>query len=91
MELTPPQFVRRAGLVVAGLSAIMTIRTTYVAYKMWGSPPPYIAEGTEPMILKTATIIAGLIIVTVGLYVTRNIYRWSMATPDEVASGVGKE
>lgn len=82
MTFEIPRRVRRAGVVGAGLTFVATLLGVNTAYKIWNAPPAYITEGTQPMVVNAAIIFAGLIYVVVGLYITRNIYRWSMATPD---------
>jgi hypothetical protein len=59
-----------------------TLLGVYSTYQIWISPPAYITEGTQPIVVDIATILAGLIFLIVGLYITRNIYRWSMADLD---------
>lgn len=82
MTFEVPRTFRRTGVGVAGLTFVATLLGVYESYQIWNSPPAYITDGTQPIVVDVATILAGLIFLVIGLYITRNIYRWSMANPD---------
>ncbi len=62
------------------MSFLFTVLMTYEMYLLWNSPnPSWAPDGTTTTELNLAAVIAGVLVLTVGLYITRNIYRWSMA------------
>lgn len=87
VEISIPTKVRRMGLVVAGLSFLMTVMMTHQAYVFWYSPPQFITEDASARIVDVATILAGVITLVTGSYVTRQIYRWSVADPETTHAG----
>ncbi|SDM12087.1 hypothetical protein SAMN04487949_0931 [Halogranum gelatinilyticum] len=78
MNWSPPPTVRRAGLLVVGVILLTTVAMSYQAYVIWQSPPAMF-DGAPSIEFDIAVALTELIVLTVGLYLARNAYRWSMA------------
>ena len=82
MKCSGVQKVRRLGIIVAGLSLLLTVMMGYQAYIFYHSPPPIVKAETPPGLRDTVIILAGFITVVPGLYITRQLYRWSTANTE---------
>lgn len=82
----PPQ-ARKAGVVIAAIPLVFALGALPVGYQLWQAPPPSIlTEGSSMLEYQIALVGAVAVVFFVGLYLARNIYRWSMAGSSEVSS-----
>ncbi len=82
MKSIGPLKLRRLGVVAAACGLVWTFYALDQVYVFFNSPPRFLAAKSSPIITKTSLALTGILILVVGLYVTRNIYRWSVATPN---------
>lgn len=75
--------LRRVGIIFAGLGILITVMMAHQLYIFWHDPPPILSKQGSPFIIDIPIILAGVITVIPGIYISRNIYRWSMVTPEE--------
>jgi len=77
---------KAVGLFAAVMTLCVTLGLLSVTFQMWQEPPQYLVEqSTTPLTLDIAFASAALLIGGVGMYITRNQYRWS--TQSESARG----
>ncbi len=80
-KLTVPLKIRRLGVVIAACGLLWTVYALDQVYVYWTSPPRLLVAKSSPIITKASLVLTGVLVLIVGLYVTRKIYRWSVATP----------
>ncbi len=70
-------FVRIIGVVCSFFILAVTASLIHTAYRMWQNTPVFLTQQGTQLELDLAFFFAGVIILTVGVYLSRNVYRWS--------------
>lgn len=69
--------IQRSIQLLAGGVLFLTALSLYEGYQLWKSAPPVVAEGLTQTELAISALIALLVILATGLYISKNMYFWS--------------
>lgn len=79
MKESNSSVVQLLGFGATFLIFAFTVGLLIMTYRLSQSPPPFLTQGTRPSVVDISFLVAGLIQAVVGVYITRNVFKWSRA------------